>query len=84
MCVSYVIDVVCSIAFVRLVDMLMCVVCAVRVGFICVCCQVEWPCGGVWVLCMGASVMCVWDYVIRVSEAALVYLFCDVVVIRGA
>ena len=34
--VSYVMDVVCSMAFVRLVDMLLCVVRAVRVGFICV------------------------------------------------
>ena len=32
----------------------------------------------------GAYVMCVWDYVIRVSEAALVYMFCDALVIRGA
>ena len=51
--VSYVIDVVCTMAFVLIVDILMCVVCAVRVGFICVCCKMEWPCGGVWVLCVG-------------------------------
>jgi hypothetical protein len=34
--------------------------------------------------CGGDFVMCVWDYVIRVSEADLIFLFGNVVAGRGA
>jgi hypothetical protein len=65
-------------------DLLMCVVRVVHVGTVCVYGQVRGPCGWVRVLWVGTYVVCMWDYVVRISGAALMFLLCNSAIVKGA
>ncbi len=81
--ISYFIYAPCSMAVLHPLGMLTWVVRVVHVGTVCVCGQVKGPCGWVCVLWVGTNAVCLWDYVVRISGAALMFMFCDSAVVKG-